>query len=199
MIWLLAFLLLMPGATHFRAQLEAGHACATPAPVASPIASANLCDWANLVEQVGFQLSEMSGEQFTFAERSEPEASTALPEGWVDGAVWRVELPNGGGFHWVALLHYADEAALDGHSDDHANGLSAAGYTAEDSAPDSERACFSLVREESARAVCTSALGTLMIVGYSFFEVDHPDGQIQTATALVEIVRAAVDEAFTLH
>lgn len=192
MILILLFLLFLPWTPRSQAPSADHPACATASPIASPVAMTDACSWTDLVERVDLHLLEQSGDPFTFGEPSDPEPSTALPDGWIDGAVWRVELPNGGGFHWVALLQFEDAQDLEQSSEAHSIEMDAAGYVAA-IAPDPAGSCFSLIREESARAVCSTPLGTLMIVGYSFFEVDHPDGQIQTAIALVEIVREAVD------
>ena len=52
-------------------------------------------------------------------------------------------------------------------------------------APD---ACFGLVREESARGICVLARGNLLIVGYSFLEVDHTEAQIGVARDLATML-----------
>src|SRR5690606_6249059 len=100
----------------------------------------------------------------------------------------------GGGAHWVSLLEYESADSLRRFRIEFELALKAEFFVpASVRSLEKPDACFTLLREESVRAVCLLERNHRLIVGYSFFEIDLVGGTLAIALALARLVDEAVD------
>lgn len=169
--------------------------CATPVPIASPTPAIDSCDWDALIAAIDRQIGGSEHDRFTLGQAEPPLESKYLPAGSEHAATWRAELTNGGGAHWVSLLRYDSGESLAASRADYEAALEAEFFVpATVRSLDEPDACFYLLREESARGICLLERGELLIVGYSFFEIDFADGQLAVALELTRLVDATLVE-----
>jgi hypothetical protein len=175
------------------AAANAADVCATPAAVASPVAGHEACEWDWLIAAINAGIAGADDDRFSVAESGAAIDSKYVPPGWVNGVTWRAELPAGGGAHWVSLLEYESTEALARYRVEFELALRAEFFVpAVARALEEADACFTLLREESARGVCLLERDNRLIVGYSFFETDIVEGQLQTALALARLIDDAL-------
>lgn len=167
--------------------------CATPMAIASPVAGTGSCDWSNLIATIDAAIANAEFDRLTIDEPAEAASSDYLPTGWLDGTAWNAQLPAGGGHHWMALLRYESNDALTEFRSAFTTDLERAMFVRAE-VPNLESAdeCLYLLREETARALCLFERGELLIVGYSFFDLDYADVQLANALALARLLDDAL-------
>lgn len=192
MRWLIALILVGLMAAP-EARGLAPDACGTPIAIASPVAEPDSCGWHDLIAEIDREISGSEFDRLSVRLAEPAIESKYVPAGWSDAATWFAELPAGGGAHWVSLLHFESASSLLESREAFEAELVAEFFVPASvgnlEAPD---ACFALIREESARAICLLERGEILIVGYSFFEVDFADAQLGNAIALARLVESAL-------
>jgi len=93
----------------------------------------------------------------------------------------------------MALLRYESNDALTGFRSAFTADLERAMFVrAGVPSLDPPDECIYLLREETARALCLIERGELLIVGYSFFDLDYADVQLANALALARLLDGAL-------